>query len=258
MYVYVSKILPLFVMPLGLALVLLLVALLFLRRGWKKTASGLLTVTALGLWLASTPFVAQELYRSLERQHPPVSLAEVPATDCIVLLGGAVGPALPPRTDIEMGEAVDRVYKTAQLYRAGKAPRIIVTAGNQPWSESPWVEAELLRDLLIQWGVSREAIFLEGSGRNTRENALHSKHLVDSMHCGTALLVTSAAHMPRAVMAFRGVGVDVVPVSTDVRVAGGGKLGAVTWLPDAEALAMPTAALREWLGQRVYAWQGWD
>ena len=51
MYVYLSKILPLFVMPLGVALILLLVALLFLRRGWKKTASGLLTVSVVGLWL---------------------------------------------------------------------------------------------------------------------------------------------------------------------------------------------------------------
>ncbi len=54
----------------------------------------------------------------------------------MIVLGGALGAALPPRVDVEMNEAVDRIYKTAALYRAGKAPAVIVTGGNQPWSES--------------------------------------------------------------------------------------------------------------------------
>jgi len=245
-------------MPLSLVLLLLLVALLFLLRGHKKTSSGLLLVALAGLWLASTPFVARGLYGALEARFPPLPLANVPAADCTVLLGGAIGSAEPPRVDVELSDAIDRVYKTAQIFRAGKTRYVIASAGNQPWSQSPWVEADLIKELLVEWGVSTDAIFLEGSSRNTRENALYAKNLVNSIHCETTLLVTSAAHMPRAVAAFRGAGISVTPVSTDVRVTAGGTLSAAMWLPDAGALAMTSDAIREWIGQWVYAAQGWS
>lgn len=257
MYVYLSKILPLFVMPVGVTLLLLLAALLFLRGGWKRTSSGLLALAILLLWLGSTPFVAGQLYRTLESVYPPLPMDEVPVADCLVLLGGAVQPAMAPRVDIELNESVDRVYQAARLHRAGKARYLIVAAGNQPWSASPWTEADLLRGLLMEWGVPKDAIFLEGSSRNTRENALYARHVIDSIHCGSVLLVTSAAHMPRAVAAFRGAGISVIPVSADVRVADEGGFTVLTLLPDAGALAMTSDAVREWIGQWVYAWQGW-
>jgi len=258
MYVYLSKILPIFVMPISLVLILALVALLLLRRDRKKPAAGFIVAAMAVLWIAAMPSVAQTLYRNLETRYPPLPLAEIPTAGCIVVLGGVVSPPLAPRVDLELSEAVDRVYKAAQLYRAGKAPFIVATAGNQPWSLSPWAEADLIRDLLMEWGVPKDAIFLEGSSRNTRENALFSRNVIDSIHCETALLVTSAAHMPRAVAAFRAVGVSIVPVSTDVRVIDQGLPAAMDFLPNAGALAMTSEAIREWIGSAVYRMQGWN
>jgi uncharacterized SAM-binding protein YcdF (DUF218 family) len=258
MYVYLSKILPVFVMPISLVLILALVALMLLRRDRRRTAAGFVVAAMAVLWFASTPIVAQKFYRNLEARYPPLPLAQVPEAGCIVLLGGALSPALAPRVDVELSESVDRVYKAAQLYRAGKAKYVVATAGNQPWSLSPWAEADLLRDLLMEWGVAKEDIFLEGSSRNTRENAVYSKNVIDSIHCETALLVTSAAHMPRAVAAFQAVGVSIVPVSTDVRVVDAGQPAALDFLPNAGALAMTSEAIREWIGSAVYRLQGWN
>lgn len=258
MYVYLSKILPIFVMPISLVLILALAALMLLRRERRKSAAVFVVAAMAVLWVAATPIVAQSLYRNLEARFPPRPLAEVPQAGCIVLLGGVVSPALAPRVDVELSESVDRVYKAAQLYRAGKAKFIVATAGNQPWSLSPWAEADLLRDLLMEWGVPKDAIFLEGSSRNTRENAVYSKNVIDSIHCETALLVTSAAHMPRAVAAFQAVGVSIVPVSTDVRVVDAGLPAGMDFLPNAGALAMTSEAIREWIGSAVYRLQGWN
>jgi uncharacterized SAM-binding protein YcdF (DUF218 family) len=258
MYVYLSKILPVFVMPISLVLLFALVALLLLRSNRKKLAAAFIVAAMAVLWVASTPLVAERLYRNLETRYPPLPLAQVPAADCIVVLGGVVSPPLAPRVDMELNESVDRVYKAAQLYRAGKAQYLIATAGNQPWSLSPWAEADLIRDLLMEWGVPKDAIFLEGSSRNTRENAVYSKMVIDSIHCETSLLVTSAAHMPRAVAAFQAVGVAIVPVSTDVRVIDKGLPAPMDFLPNAGALAMTSEALREWIGSAVYRMQGWN
>ena len=258
MYVYLSKILPVFVMPITVVMVLVLVAIVLVNRGSTRSAIGVLAASIAVLWLAATPMVAGTLYRSLEAQFPPLSLADVPQAGCAVLLGGAVSPPLKPRVDVEFSESIDRVYKAAQLYRAGKVRMLVVTAGNQPWSLSPWAEADLIRELLVEWGVPKEAIFLEGSSRNTRENAVYSKNLIESIHCESSLLVTSAAHMPRAVAAFRAVGVSITPVSTDVRAVESGTLVAMDFLPSAGALAMTTEAIRELIGGWVYRMQGWN
>jgi uncharacterized SAM-binding protein YcdF (DUF218 family) len=256
MYVYLSKILPLLLMPVTIVLVLSLIALL-LQRGSKKMAASLLAVAISVLWVASTPMVANGLYRGLESRYPPQPLAEVQEADCIVLLGGVIGAPMPPRVEADLGETVDRVYKSAQLFRAGKARSLIVTAGNQPWSQSAWTEADLIRDLLVEWGVPKGVIFLEGSSRNTRENAIYSKNLIDSINCKESLLVTSAAHMPRALAAFQSVNASVIPVSTDVRIIDRDVPTPMDFLPSAGALAMTSEAIREWIGQWVYKLQGW-
>ena len=258
MYVYLSKILPLLVLPIGVVIILLAAALLLILRGRRKIAAGLLAIALGVLWIASMPVVAARLYSSIEGRYPAISLDQVPDSGCIVLLGGAVSPPMPPRVDIEFNDSVDRVYKAAELYRAGKAPVVIVAAGNQPWSQSRWAEAELIRELLVEWRVPGDSILLEGSSRNTRENALYSKEIINTINCRQPLLVTSAAHMPRAVGAFKSVGVTVFPVSTDVRVAGHPGIGPADFLPSAVALSMTSDAIREWIGQKVYAWQGWN
>ena len=258
MYVYLSKILPIFAMPLSLAALLLLLSLFFLHRNKRRISGGFLVLALAILWTASTPIVAKQLYRHIESPYPPVPMEEIPVRSCMIVLGGAVGGVLAPRVEIDMNDSIDRVYKAAALYRAGKAPAVIVTGGNQPWSKIYVAEADLIRDLLIEWGVPQEAIFLEGSSRNTRENALFSKNVVDAMACEEALLITSAAHMKRAVAAFRSVGIRVVPVSTDVRVVGMTLPAIMDFLPDAGALAMTSDAIREWIGQKVYSWQGWN
>jgi len=258
MYVYLAKILPLLVLPVGIVTVLSAVSLLFILKGKRRVAAGFLTVAITVLWVASMPIVAAGLYRGIEAHYPPISLDQVPTAACMVLLGGVVSAPLPPRVDIELKDAIDRVYKAAQLYRAGKAAVVIVAAGNQPWMKSQQSEAELIRDLLVEWQVPGDSIVLEGNSRNTRENALLSKKIINTINCEQPLLVTSAAHMPRAVAAFKTVGITVFPVSTDVRVVDQQGFTPMDFLPDASALAMTSDALREWMGQKVYAWQGWN
>ena len=258
MYVYLSKILPLFVMPIGVTLFLLLVAMLLLRSGKRRTGNSVVLVAFIYLWVMATPLVGEGLYGRVESAYPPVPLAQVPTANCIIVLGGVVQAPAPPRVDIEFNDSVDRVHKAAELFHAGKAPYLIVTGGNQPWSTSQKSEADLIRDLLVQWKVPREVILLEASSRNTRENALYTKNAVDSIHCDEALLVTSAAHMPRAMAAFRAVGVNATAVSTDVRAAKTDRLTVIDFLPDARALEMSSDAIREMVGQWVYELKGWN
>ena len=78
MYVDPSKILLLFVMPVGLVLIPVLAAWLLLQRCLKKTLVSLLAAAVVLLWLTSTPFVAGQLGHKLESHCPPLPLAVVP------------------------------------------------------------------------------------------------------------------------------------------------------------------------------------
>ena len=71
------------------------------------------------------------------------------------------------------------------------------------------------------------------------------------------MLVTSALHMPRAVAAFRGAGIRVVPAATDVRAAADHSPAVFDWVPSAAALELTTAALHEIAGLFYYRWRGW-
>ena len=258
MYVYLSKILPLLILPVGMVTGLCLLALVLLWAGKRKTSITFLFVAVLVLWGSSMQIVAQTLYGKLESVYPPVPVLAIPASQCIVLLGGAVQPVMSPRVDFNLHDSIDRVRKAANLQRIGKGRLIIVAAGNQPWMQFSQTEAQAIEVLLVEWGVPATAIVLDGESRNTRENALNSARLLEQHRCGKPLLVTSAAHMPRSVAAFQKVGVDVFPVSTDVRVINTPNLTVMDFLPDAGALKMTTDAMREWIGQKVYQLRGWN
>ena len=73
----------------------------------------------------------------------------------------------------------------------------------------------------------------------------------------TALLVTSGAHMPRALAAFQHAGIDVTPAATDIRVVYPLYSSALDFLPDASALAQTTDAIKEWIGLVAYRAWGW-
>ena len=258
MYVYASKILPLMVLPVGLVIELTFLAFLLLVAGKKKSSALLLLLAMVLLWTASMPYVADTLKGGLERAYPAVMMTEIPRSKCVVVLGGAVEPVRPPRVDIDLLDGADRVRKAAQLYNEGFASIVIVSGGNQPWSPFEESEAESIQTLLVERGVPAESIVLESDSRNTRENAFNSVALMEKLECGKPLLVTSAAHMKRAVAAFSRLRVEVFPVSTDVKVVDLPKLTVFDFLPDAEALHMTNDALREWIGQWVYKLNEWN
>ena len=232
-------------------------ALLLLWWGKRKSAAFFMVSAISVLWCCSMPIVANTVLGKLEQQYPALALSDVPSSDCIVLLGGALEPIRPPRIDVNLLDSVDRISKTVSLYRAGKAGMVIVSGGNQPWMPQLKSEAEETRTLLMDWGVPASAIVLEETSRNTHENAINTKVLLDKLECQSPLLVTSAAHMSRAVATFTKLEVDVFPVSADVRAVSIIDSTIFDFIPSIFALGMTTNAMREWTGQLIYRLRGW-
>lgn len=254
---YLSKLLPLFVMPITIAIGLMFLSMIFMVRNQRKVALTNLVFSVLVLWIFAMPPVATALIWSLEKHNPPVAAEALPRADCIIVLGGALGYATFPRIDIELSDAVDRVYQAAKIYRLGKGRTVVVTAGNQPWARHLQSEANLIRELLVQWGVPENSILVETNSRNTYENAVYGAELIGRAGCESNLLVTSAWHMSRAKATFVRQGIPVTAVPVDIRSApmSGGSITQL--VPRADALAESSQAIMEWLGILVYRLRGW-
>ena len=255
-FLWSSKLLPLLVYPVSLCIGLLIFAFISLLFGRLIWATIFLVLALSILWVSSTPYIAQKLYHSLESRYPSLSLEVIPPQDCVVLLGGMMSQELPPRQAADFNESVDRLFLAWELYRAGKAPTIIIAAGHLPWEKVVSPEADVLKALLVTMGVPADAIIIDPLSRNTRENALHVQQLMTRIQCENVLLVTSAAHMPRAVGLFRQLGISVTPVPTDFRAVDYPPT-VFLFLPSVEALSLTTGAMREYIGLWVYALRGW-
>jgi uncharacterized SAM-binding protein YcdF (DUF218 family) len=179
-----------------------------------------------------------------------------PIADAIVVLGGAVGPSVPPRVYPDLTDASDRVWHAARLYQAGKAPIVVASGGTLPWKDQEFREADVMQRLLQSWGVPSDSVLLEGASAITYENARFTADLASERGIDRVLLVTSALHMRRALATFRSQDVNALPAATDYRVVEQHRT-VLDLLPDAGALAGSTAAIREYVGFWVYEWRGW-
>jgi len=264
MFIFLSKLLPIFVYPVGLTCILMLLAAFLPRQSrWQRSLIGL---SFLLLWLGSSNLITAPLVRSLEWRYLPPE--EVPTAEVIVVLGGGTKKADYPRQTVELGEAGDRALYAAWLYHQGKADHLLLTGGNvfsDTLTTTP-PEAEDMLSVMRMFNIPDEAFWLETKSRNSYENALYSRPLLEEKGINTILLVTSAIHMPRAVALFEKQGFSVIPLPTDFVVTQQGwqtvtkptflaQLGNV--LPTVENLQYTTWAMKEYIGLVVYRWQGW-
>jgi uncharacterized SAM-binding protein YcdF (DUF218 family) len=253
-----SKVLTQLVYPLSIALLLLVAALVSLQRSRVRTARRFLVAAIALLWIASLPVVGYHVLDGLERRFPPVQPEATPSAGAIVLLGGAIAPPYPPRYWAELNGSADRIVHASRLWRAGKAPIVVSSGGGGPYTGGPQTPAEAMADLLVEWGVPRDAIVLERKSKTTYENALYSKQLLDERGIQDVLVVTSAAHMTRALAVFRSLGLHATAAPTDYET--GGLIdyrNPTIWLPDASTLSGTASALKEYLGILVYWLRGW-
>ena len=239
-----NKLLPLLVSPLFLFMLWTLLALLFKRSRWIWPALAL-------LWLSATPWLAQPLVRAVEQDAVLLDPAAMPKADAIVLLSGMVRtvPAAGEQLRREWQDGVDRFEGSLALWREGRAPRLLITAGRQPWDVGNDTEGHWLREQALARGVPSAAVELTPEVENTVAEALAVQALMPGGHI---LLVTSAFHMPRARAEFESAGLRVTAFPVDLRV-GLRAFSAQDLVPNAEALAQTSMALREWLGRAFYS-----
>ncbi len=132
--------------------------------------------------------------------------------DVIVVLGAAVAVGGGPSAALRR-----RVAEGVRRLEAGAAPVLLLSGGKGGGPGDVKVggvpaEAEVMRDLALAAGVAAGVVearlVLETDSRSTLENARCSARIMRARGWTKALVVTDAVHLPRALMAFRALGID--------------------------------------------------
>lgn len=208
MFFILSKTVAFLLLPSNILILLGVGGLVLLATRFARAGRRLLVASVVLLALAGFAPIGAALGHLLESRFPPWD-ASRGEPDGIIVLGGAISPRLSQDYGMPaVGSQAARIIAIGKLARDYPDARIVYSGGdasllgNEP-------EANFLYPLLDSLGVPRTRVMLELRARNTEENAVFTKALMQPKPGERWLLVTSAQHMPRAVGCFRRVGFDV-------------------------------------------------
>ncbi len=251
MFFEMSKIAGWLLSPANALWVAVTVSAVLLLTPWRRLGTVLAVSTAVLCFIIAATPVPEWSVRTLEdRFSPPARLPE--HVDGIIILGGAIAPTLSDaRGQVALNAHAERMTAGAALARLYPEAQVIFTGGDASLTRTGLTEAQFAETVLAELGVPPWRLTLERGARNTYENAAFSKLLARPQSEDVWLLVTSAAHMPRAMGCFQRVGFPVTPYPVDYR--SDGRLA--VWPPAIDfggGLQNLTLAMHEWLGLFAY------
>lgn len=255
MFFYVSQLFSFLAMPLTLILVFLISGFLVKPVVWKKRLSG---IGILMLLIFTNDALSTAVINAWEPAFKAIET--LPEYEIGIVLTGVtnLNKTADDRTFFDKG--ADRATHAVQLYKEGKLKRILITGGQGFQPKNNQREAVLLANFMVTAGVLREDLIIEGEAKNTRENALFTKRILEALGENPDqrfLLITSAFHMKRAEGCFDKVGLQVDTYPVDYY-GNDNPLNIRSLIqPSPNSLTLWHKLTKEWIGLLAYLMAGY-
>jgi uncharacterized SAM-binding protein YcdF (DUF218 family) len=146
-----------------------------------------------------------------------------------------------------------RLEEASRLYRAQPKPIILAGGHVDPFTPDQ-DENRIGRDYLIRWGVPRDHVIGESKSRDTFESAVEVQKILKRRGWKRYLLVTSALHMPRSMLAFKTKAPEPIPAPGDYSL-GNLRLTPLAFFPGEGAARAIYATVHEYIGMINYYWR---
>lgn len=245
MFFILSKILLVLIQPLFWVFVLLIWAVITKNSRKKKR----LLYTTLGvLYFFSNTFILKCV----------INWWDIPTQDtgnktlsCAIVLGGFT--SIDANGQGHFNGASTRFIETLKILATNKASKVLITGGSGLLLKGHNImEADFTVEQMHLLKIPDSVILTENKSRNTLENALFSKKILnDKKIPGPYLLVTSAFHMRRSMLTFKKAGLDVIPYASDY-VADKSAFSITDAVPNANALVEWNVYAKEMIGYITY------
>ena len=105
----------------------------------------------------------------------------------------------------------DRVATAVDLYREGKVEKLLMSGDNSSPGHN---EPGAMRTYALGLGIPDEDLILDYAGRRTYDTCYRAREIFD---LDSAILVTQAFHLPRAIYTCNLLGVSAIGVPADLR-----------------------------------------
>lgn len=228
-----SKIVQFVIEPLNLIFLATLLAWFFLAIRKPALTNRLLALAVIGFLGVGYMPIPESLIRMLEDAVPKPSIQNLNPDQFagIIILGGAIeGEDIAvDRGEISLKSAAERVTKGLELIRKYPDKPFIFSGFSGKVNPRGMSEADAFKQLIQEQGLADTAnttAFYENQSRNTYENAVYSKKIIDAIYPQSPdqqlkpwLLVTSASHMYRSLKIFEKQGIAVIAVPVDYQTA---------------------------------------
>ncbi len=135
------------------------------------------------------------------------TIADVPVQRVAIVFGAGLWRNGDPTPVL-----ADRVTMAADLYKAGKVEKLLVSGDNR---FIDYNEPEAMRQLAMSLGVPSEDIIRDYAGRRTYDTCYRAKAIFG---VEKAILVTQTFHMARAIYTCNRLGVEASGVASDMRI----------------------------------------
>jgi SanA protein len=133
-------------------------------------------------------------------------VAKVPHAQAALVLGAQIYRDGRPSIMLR-----DRVNAAAELYRAGRVDKLLLSGDH---SRVDYDEVGTMRRLLLDQGIPAQDIFTDHAGFDTWDSAQRAKRVFD---VSSAVVVTQRFHMARALYDARRAGLKVTGYAADRR-----------------------------------------
>ncbi|MFO0322951.1 MAG: YdcF family protein [Bacteroidota bacterium] len=254
MFFFLSKILAFVIAP----ITWLFIGLFFLlKKLWHTPYKKWILSILIFAYAISNSFLVDELVRAWEYKDDDIYIKKT-KYDLAIVLGG-MGRIDQRQNRFDFIGAGDRLFQTLSMYHKGRVGKILITGGSGSISFPNHREATYIKAYLETIQLPDSAILIENKSKNTYENAIFTKQILDSIKFkGSILLVTSSFHMKRSLAIFNKAGYkNLTPFVTN-KFTGERKFDVDhCFIPDAEAMERLTLIIHEIIGYEVYKLKGY-
>ena len=177
----------------------------------------------------------------------------VPASKVCVILGGYSGFDH-ARNRVGFTEACERLFYPLQNILNHRIDTVILTGGSASIVMKKYYESNHIAKYLKGYGVNGNRIFIDAKSRNTYENAVETKKILDALKITEpVLLVTSAFHMRRSMGCYEKAGVKYIAYPVHYLGNATRDYNLEAWLiPSTGAMSTFQTLLREVVGMISY------
>ena len=228
-----SKIVQFLIEPLNLLFLISVLALFFLILRKPIATKLFLWLSVIGFILVGYAPIPESLARILENSIEKVDINKMPSEQIagIIILGGAISgeDIAIDRGEVSMNSSAERVTKALELIRRYPGKPFIFRGFSNRVIPRGMSEAEAFKQLIQEQGlaqISKDTAYYENQSRNTYENAIFSKKIIQNLNDihplganKSWLLITSASHMYRSAKIFQKQGIPIIPVPVDYQTA---------------------------------------